>query len=690
MLNTTMAAMMTQKALFHGNCMAVQGRTRSLSMGWFRLAGAAVLVAVVAASFSPPLLAADLLLVRGAHPDAAQELSIRQAATFYGLDLQTVDATPGSASQVFSLAKRPSVRGVLIEQDALSGLNRTQLLSALRNGRQAVPLLVFGLSSAQDPALLRLWSGGAVGGCTPLPGGFRPKLLTVAGPAELTRMLAGTQLPAVAAPLCNMTLAASRRPETILSVAQDSTSAVPVLVRAASDGTEIFFGPQLSTFDQSWAGDPRGLPKVFSLLAPYMIFISYAAGDYGWHPDGHYANLTIDDAWLTRSYGHLDYAALLPQMEQHNFHTTVAFVPWNFDRSEPDIVSLFTSHQDRYSVCIHGNNHSHREFNAYSKNPLADQVADIKQAVARMERFHSLTGVGYDRFMVFPQAVAPEPTFEALKKYEFLGTANYQNVPLGQPFPTDLSYWLRPYTVSYGNLASFARYPAGGPVPRQEVLIQAFLGNPVLFYGHEFLFYPGIDAFNPYADFLNQIQPDTKWTSLGEIARHSHLLRRRDDGGFDVWMFSNEMDLRNPADETLIFHIRRVDDHAAWTVDGASTSALRDGDLQTIELAIPAHQTSSVRVVYANDLDLAHQSISKTSVYAYFLRRASDFRDIYLSRSSWGHALIQAYYGHGWNGVEQRMERWWWLVLVLAGLWVVLRYRRRKARRQTPEHMTVQ
>ena len=114
-----------------------------------------------------------------------------------------------------------------------------------------------------------------------------------------------------------------------------------------------------------------------------------------------------DDAWLTEPYGHLNYSALLAEMERHNFHTTIAFIPWNFDRSEPSIVRLFKANQGRFSVCIHGDDHDHREFGNYAENPLEVQVRHIRQSVARMERFQALTGISYDRFMVFPHGSHP-------------------------------------------------------------------------------------------------------------------------------------------------------------------------------------------------------------------------------------------------------------------------------------------
>ena len=146
----------------------------------------------------------------------------------------------------------------------------------------------------------------------------------------------------------------------------------------------------------------KKLQDAFSSIAELMMFVKQAAGAAAWRTPGHYANLTIDDPWLTDPYGNLSYAGLLTEMEKHNFHTTIAFIPWNFDRSKPDVVSIFREHPDRYSISIHGNNHNHREFDQYSVQPLSKHGDNIKQALARMEAFKELTGIPYDRVMVFP------------------------------------------------------------------------------------------------------------------------------------------------------------------------------------------------------------------------------------------------------------------------------------------------
>ncbi len=639
--------------------------------------------------------AGDVVHIHGKRQHPTEDETVRRLADFYGLTLYTVDVSSQDAvNRAISRMRSPDTLAVLTSQDALSELDRKQVQAALRRPKApGIPILVFGVAAREDANELKVWSGGALKECVPLVNDFRPKVLEVRRAEALTRTLAGLDLPAVASPTCSMQFEPAAAIQTVLTARGDDGANAAVLVRAQSKTAETFFVPEMEPFDLSWLGNRWELPAVFSSMAPFILFLSCAAGDYGWHLDGHYANLTIDDPWLTQPYGHLDYPALLGQMENHNFHTTIAFIPWNFDRSESAIVALFRAHPERFSICVHGNNHDHKEFGDYAINSLPQQIADIRLGVARMERFRAMTGIPYDRFMVFPHGVAPEATFAVLKRYDFLGTTNVVSVPLGATFPTDPAFLLRPYTVAFANFLSMSRYPVGGQLPRLEIAIQSFLGNPLLLYGHEDLFVEGIGAFNVFADYVNQVQPNTQWTNLGEIARHSHLVRRRADGAFEVRMFSNEMDLKNPTDRDAVFYIEWEEDFLSairsLTIDGVPTAFERSKNMKALRLVIPARQVRKVRIAYQNDLDLSREDIRKSEVRTYALRRISDFRDLYLSRFSWGRDIKKYYYRYGWNSVELHLEqKWWAYVTCIALALVVLGYRRLRTRKQAAKRAT--
>jgi hypothetical protein len=627
----------------------------------------------------------DMVLVRASSHDGPEDLAIRQVADFYGLTLDVVDVESGSSRvRAITALRDVSASAILISSDALIKLNQVQVNRALkrRNGAH-IPILIFGIKSSTRTGYLGFWSHRAVQGCGGMSSNYVPKSIYLQRLGVLTGAVSGLQLPAVSSPECSLRFN-EQSVQTVVSTSDDQDANRPVvLLRQQTAEGEVFFAPAMKLIDAQWRSRSDALPRSFSSLAPYILFISYAAGIRAWHSDGHYANLTIDDPWLIEPYGHLDYTQLLAEMEKHNFHTTIAFIPWNFDRSESYLVTLFKEHPKQYSISIHGNNHAHQEFGDYGRNPLPQQVADVKQAIARMERFRSITGIPYDRFMVFPHAVAPEPTFKILAEYGFTGTANSVNVPMHAKAPGNLILLFRPDISVYGGLLSLVRYSATGDLPRSQIAIQSFLGNPALFYGHENLFSAGPDAFNRFADFINQIEPDVTWANLGAIARHSHLIRSRVDGGYDVRMFSNEMDLKNPDTETQEFFVQKVDQFGTGllTVNGRSAAFARTGEASEFRVSLPANQICNVRFTYKNDLDLAQQDIRKSSVYAYLLRTASDYRDLRLSKSALGSALIQGYYAHRWDVLELYAEKAWWIITIVALVIAVgIRWRREKRR----------
>ena len=229
---------------------------------------------------------------------------------------------------------------------------------------------------------------------------------------------------------------------------------IPAFVDLGRNTPRIFFLTGLFTVNESTTPTGRNVVSEFSNVAPLMMFLRYAAGKRAWHGVGQYANLTVDDPWLTQPYGNLDYAMLSKEMSKHNFHTTIALIPWNFDRNNPEVTSLFRSNPDRFSIAIHGNNHNHREFGPYVQSPFEQQAANLKQALARMEQFSHSTGIRYDPVMVFPHAVAPEGTFRMMKAYNYWATANSANVPFVSNPPDDPIFWMRPQTLAFSNVLS--------------------------------------------------------------------------------------------------------------------------------------------------------------------------------------------------------------------------------------------
>jgi len=413
-----------------------------------------------------------------------------------------------------------------------------------------------------------------------------------------------------------------------------------------------------------------------------MIFAKYCAGDRGWHPLHHDANLTIDDPWLREPYGHLNYKDLLAEMERHNFHTTIAFIPWNYDRSEQPVVALFRSHPERFSICVHGDNHDHKEFDDYESKSLSVQIAALRQSLARMEKFQALTGIPYDKVFVFPHNIGSERILEQLKTYNFDATVNSLSVPIDRKRPTSPLFALRPVTLSFGDFPSAARYGAAMPNPSSFIAINEFLGNPIFFYGHHDLFASGIGAFDRVADDVNRIEPDTHWRSLGDMAKHLYLVRLKDKANYDVLAFSSSLDLDNASGQNSIFYIQKPESDASAiasvSVDGRPVSFQFVGGSLQLSVAIPARESREVLIRYKNDLDLASVSVAKNSPRVYVLRKISDFRDITLSKYRVGRAVTDYYYKDKMASVIVVLCGCALILFALCGMYLLLLIMKRK------------
>jgi glycosyltransferase involved in cell wall biosynthesis len=616
--------------------------------------------------------AADIIIIKKGSSYTEDEQQIVAVSSFFGVNAHVIDVNESDAYRaILAFVRSSPTEALVVREDALRALDRNRIVAGIgRLGRNVPPVLIFGLSTTTDARQLSFWSGGSIDGCGAVPKDFAAKWLSVGNSMELAQTLAGQKLPAVVSPVCIMHVADDRALQPVLT-ADGTKQSAGLLFRAKVGTAEIFFVPQLRSSDSSWTTRHRQLSQAFSSMAPFIFFTKYAAGEYAWHAERQYANLTIDDAWLRNPYGHLDFGALVREMQQHRFHTTIAFVPWNFDRSRRDMVELFRNHPDLLSVCIHGNDHSHREFGAYADHPFEQQVANIQQAIWRMERFHTLTGIPYDRFMVFPHAVSPAMTFSALRDHGFLGTANSENIPLGSPATQRPIFFLRPYTLQFANFLSLFRYSAEVPIPPVEIAINVFLGNPLLFYGHQQLFSGGISAFDGIADNVNELSPDVQWTSLGDLARHLYLVRRENQNSFDVRMYSDELTLTNATGQEAFFTIERSYDNSisppSTMINGSPAKFTVMGDQLIFRAKLRPKAVLDVKIVYHSDLNLFPGNLKKSVPYASMLRYVSDFRDIYLSRVPGGEAITEAYYRHGVNALELRMEREWRALLILFG-----------------------
>jgi len=223
------------------------------------------------------------------------------------------------------------------------------------------------------------------------------------------------------------------------------------------------------------------------------------------------ACLIIDDPLLRPRYGCLDYEELLRAMEKHRFFTEIAFIPFNWNRSEERTVRLFREHPEYFGLCVHGCDHTSSEFARGSEADLRERA---QTALWRMERHRERTGLSYDPVMVFPRGEFSGAAMRALADAGYwaafnstLKTVDGGEVPVEEERKA-LS------TLHHGFPLFLRRYPTNREGFRQDVAN----GRPLLVVEHHGYFRDGGRALTELVDWINGLGR-VRWTSLGEITR---------------------------------------------------------------------------------------------------------------------------------------------------------------------------
>lgn len=639
-----------------------------------------VLIAVLL--IAPAARGQDILVLRGSQDHAGEEQQLRSVADFLGLRVRIITLPGIGQSGNIAITNPAEISAIVIPADSLDLMTPRIERSFSRLPRQ-IPRLIFGIDTGSDPVQLARWSGGAVTGCGKPSPVISPTLLHVARQSGMVGPLAGVDLPAVDAPLCRITIADGRGIEPVLTFSAHGADE-PVLLKMQRVGNEIYFSPGMRPYDQTWIGKPDSLPAAFSSIAPWILFLKNAAGPFAWHLNGHYANFTVDDPRLVEPYGNMSYQTLLREMETHHFHTTIAFIPWNYNRNDAQALDIVRQHPDDYSICLHGNNHVHREFGEYKTHPLVKQIDDIKQAVARMEEFQRTTGIPYDRVMVFPHGVPPKATFDALRVYGFLGTANSLNVPLDEPFPTNPLFLLRPYTTDYAGTLSLSRLSVEAPISEVDLAILSYLNDPILLYGHQGAFRNGAAGLLSAVDTVNRVAPGTEWVSLRTLICHLYEIRQVAATKFEVKPLAREVSVRNSLPVPAEFDVVAMPQDGGGRIseilcDGRPVPVQRNKNGDTVALMLAPGQERLITMRYSDEAAITNVDLRTSGASVYLLRHISEIRDQWISVHSWGEALVNDYYKGSGASLELRFERNWMLIvgamLSLAGIvcWLFLR-----------------
>jgi len=406
---------------------------------------------------------------------------------------------------------------------------------------------------------------------------------------------------------------------------------LPYFVRTAWSGSQAFLVcGSVADLEESVLRNSRPL-SWFSRLMPLMMFLRGALGDRVWHGDAPRACLIIDDPLLKQRYGFLEYRRLMETMRRRKFSTSIAFIPWNYRRSQRDVAALFASSPDAPSLCVHGCDHTDSEFATTDFDSLHGKA---HLALERMGAHHRLSGVPFDDVMVFPQGRFTSEAVAALNAAGYLATVNGDVCPRNVRDTWVLRDLLE---VAVTRFADFPLFSRRYPRDLAEFAFDLFVGKPALAVEHHGYFQSGYGELESFVDQLNRLDERLEWTSLAKVCSRAHLTKTAADGTVHVRFYTRRFSYQNNGTEprTYWFLRRQAASNfgATLAVDGRECAWQREDDYLKTRLTLKAGETVNLAVSSTAGSLPSPSAWRPTSVYTakVFARRvAGELRDNYV------------------------------------------------------------
>ena len=306
----------------------------------------------------------------------------------------------------------------------------------------------------------------------------------------------------------------------------------------------------------------------FLSSVPPVLYIKWAFSGTSWTTPETSACLVIDDPLLKRTYGCVDFRDLLSIMQRHGFSTNIAFIPWNWRRSNADVVRLFREHPERFSLSVHGCDHTGGEFGSVDAQALA---ARARQADERMRRHESATGIHHDRVMVFPQGVFSTAAMRALKHTGYMAAVNTEVVSVdASPPALKVSDAWDVAIMRYDGFPLFTRrYPRDGVA---NFAFDALLGKPIVIVIHHDFCRNRCAELVDFVQRLNALKSTVVWRGLGDVVRRSYRSREAGTDELEVEMYGCDLRLDNPGPRRTRFRVSR------YEPDNSAVKAIYSGD----------------------------------------------------------------------------------------------------------------
>jgi hypothetical protein len=410
----------------------------------------------------------------------------------------------------------------------------------------------------------------------------------------------------------------------------------------ARDGVRFFLNASPGIVDIS-----APAPKYFDVkdhfcgAVPIVMYLKWAFASISWRGTAETrACLIVDDPLLKPRYGFLRFRDALELMDRYNFTTSIAFIPWNWRRTNRETVQQFKSRADRLSLCIHGCDHSGGEFAARSSALLNRK---IKTAGQRMESLLRRTLLLHDNVMVFPQGMFSPEAGRALKLNGIVAAANTEVAPSGGAAnETKIADLWDVAIMKYGSFSIFTRRYLSHGV--ENFAFDALLGKPCLMVAHHEVFKDRARELTEFIGKLNSLKWHLRWCSLGEVIRHSLKIRNCIDGTYGIKMYGSHLEIENLSASPIQAIVTKEEGDPS-RVDAVKMNQeliqhwYEDGQLK-FKVSVRPGEKVELRVTYFDEVDLDSTKDGIACRIKMGVRRhLSEFRDNYVSQNDFLYAV---------------------------------------------------
>jgi hypothetical protein len=372
----------------------------------------------------------------------------------------------------------------------------------------------------------------------------------------------------------------------------------------------------------------------FMASVPIVLYIKWAFSAACWHAQKTSACLIIDDPVLKPKYGFLNFETLLNLTRRHGFMANVAFVPWNRRRTDAEVARLFRENPHHLSLSVHGCDHTNAEFGTQERSLLNHKV---RRAIEWMEDHTALTGIAYDRVMVFPQGIFTYEALTVLKRNRFVAAVNTGIVSAsGHRQPIRFrDVWNVALTNEDGFSVFSRRYPTDGV---ENFAFDILLGKPCLVVTHHDSYRDNSVHLVRFIEQLNGLHCSLSWCSLADTIHTSYRLKELTSGEAVVEMFGTGVRLENFSETRKQFFVRRrgADPsgiEGVFAEDGEVIRWSTENKYVVFSVYLEPGQSLLVRIVFREDRDINRVADGVAHNIKTALRRyASEARDNHVHR----------------------------------------------------------